>query len=658
MPVLFCPRCHRSNPDSAAFCYFDGAELRSRQDGSYHRLAREFVFPSGRRCRTFDDFAQGCRDEWPAARDLLRQGLFTRYFGGAGRTDLAKAANEALAQADADIALTVFLDALPVTQTQAPKIDINPRRLLLGSLLAGEQRQLQLTVTNCGHGTLQGTLTITEGANWIKLDGAKTDQCVIATPREQVINLRVDTRGLPAGGTFGAKIRVITNGGAVEVMARMDLMAQPFGKAPFQGARTPREMAELMRKQPKAAVPMLESGDVSRWFTANGWNFPVRGTQAKGVAGVQQFFETMGLSKPPIVQLEPAEIRVTCTYPEIARPQLTLKTAAKKWVYASVTSDSAWLRLLTPQVGGPQQATIAVEIDSQLGMEPHLEGKLWVTANGGKVIIVPVSADVRGVPRKRRAVGVAAAPGESAIIVGVPIGSRSSGLANAALAMACAFFLVRLVLVPFVDFGAQAHAMADAATQLGVKPGEDSPLSTTAGRLQLPWNRILMGQEATLPAKIINPAQSGELSVPELRHYFTAYFLRRLALWTWWLGAVVGGLLMLRNGGGPAQLPWGIVAGAAAGFFGSITLGALFLVIECVPHFLWSLAPMGSLGAAGLVLWIVLALLCWAACGALLGAVLGLLAPCKRMIVTPVQRTLARLCRLCGLRALGRACGA
>ena len=263
---------------------------------------RAIRFSFRRRCRTFDDFAQGCRDEWPAARDLLRQGVFTRYFGGAGRTDLAKAADEALAKADADIALTMFLDALPVAQTKTPKIDINPRRLLLGTLLAGEQRQLQLVVSNRGHGTLQGTLRITEGANWIKVDGGSANPCVIAAPREQTINLLVDTRGLPAGGTFGGKMTVITNGGAVEVMARMDLAAKPFGKAPFQGARTPREMAELMRKQPKAAVPMLESGEISRWFAGNGWNFPVRGIQAKGVAGVQQFFETMGLSKPPALQ--------------------------------------------------------------------------------------------------------------------------------------------------------------------------------------------------------------------------------------------------------------------------------------------------------------------------------------------------------------------
>ncbi len=410
MPVLFCPRCQRANPETAGFCHFDGAELRSRQDGSFHRLAREFVFPSGRRCPTFDDFARGCRDEWPAVRDLLRQGTFAQFFGGLGRTDLAKAAQEAAANPDADIALTRFLDALPVIQTQAPKIDINPRRLQFGHLLAGEQRQIQLFITNQGQGILQGTLTVTEGNAWLKLEGANPKQCAIATPREQQLAILVDTRHLPAGGTFGAKLTVITNGGVVEVMARMDLVAHPFAKQPFQGARTPREMAERMRKFPKPAVPMLENGEISQWFTDNGWNFPVQGTKAKGVAGVQQFFETMGLSKPPVVELARTEMRVSCSYYETVRSQLALQTTAKKWVYGEVVSDSSWLRVLTPQVGGPQQATIAFEIDPRQaasGAAQPLGGNLRVTANGGKVLTLKVTADVRGMPGRHEVAGPA-----------------------------------------------------------------------------------------------------------------------------------------------------------------------------------------------------------------------------------------------------------
>jgi hypothetical protein len=685
MSVLYCPRCQRSNPEVAAFCYFDGAELRSRQDGSHHRLGQDFVFPSGRRCGTFDDFAEACRDEWPAARSMLQEGIFRQFFGGAGRADLAKVAQDAMAHQDADIALTTFLDALPVTQTAAPKIDINPRRLLLGNLLAGEQRQLQIIVSNQGRGSLQGTMTVAEGSDWLKIGGPTATQCAIATQAastpdarsEQKIALQVDTRGLPAGGTFGAKLRVITNGGVVEVLARMELVAQPFTKAPFQGAKTPRDMAERMRKLPKAAGPLLESGDVSRWFTSNGWNFPIRGPQAKGVAGVQQFFETMGLSKPPVLQVSQEEVRVTCTYPETVRSQIVLQTAAKKWVYASITSDNAWLRVLTPQVGGPQQATIAFEIDPRSGAGTALEGTLHITANGGKVLTVKVNAEVRGAPDVRRpgkrVVEPAGQPDERptrelhgknaeaarpgpAVIVGEPV--HASGVLKPVLAMMLAFVLLRLLLVPFADLGGWSRAAAAAAERLGVPTSSDSPLAAMGGWLRLPWERILVASDGRLPVSLFHPGQSGDISALEFRHYFAGYFLRWLVLWTWWIGAIAGALLMLRHGGGLANLPWGIIAGAVAGVAAGVTVGSMVLVMEVPPHVIWAAVAPGQGGGMGLlVLWLACALGCWAVYGVLAGLVLSLAPSWQRRLLMPVQRLVANLCRLCGLRGLAKACG-
>lgn len=662
MPALVCPRCQRANPEVAAFCYFDGAELRARHDGAAapNRLSQEFVFPSGRRCRTFDEFAQGCRDEWAPARDLLRQGMFKQYFGSMGRADLVKAASEAMAQTDADIALTTFLGVLPVSAHQAPKIDINPRRILLGNLLAGEHRHVQVIVTNQGQGTLQGTMTVTEGSDWLKIDGANPQQCAIATAREQKIALNVNTRGLPAGGTYGAKLTVITNGGAVEVLARMDLVAQPFTKPPFHGAKAPRDMAERMRRAPKAAVPMLESGEVSRWFTANGWNFPIRGPQAKGVAGVQQFFETMGLSKPPPVQVSQTEVRLACVYPETVRSQVAVQTGAKKWVYATVTSDCPWLRVLTPQVSGPQQATIAFEVDPKEGQGTPLEGKLHIAANGGQALGVKVHAEVRGAPQGKREPVRAAPPVAAArapVIVGVPL--ASGGMLRSMLAMALAFLLVRLALVPIVDLGGRARVVAQAATKLGAAPAADSPLSTAGGSLQLPWGRILAGDDVGLPVAWFNPALTGELPAREFRHYFASYFLRYLTLWTWWLGAVLGATAVYRHAGGLANVPWGIVAGAVAGVAGSVTAGSAFLVLEIVPHVLWQVLFHEQGTGVGLAaLWIVLAVVSWTCCGALAGLVLSPVGPLRRHVLMPVQRLVAGLCRLCGLRGLAMACGA
>src|SRR5438552_2041565 len=107
MPALQCPRCHRPNPDVAIFCHYDGIELRSGQaGGGGGRLVQEFVFPSGKRCKTFDELAQACQEDWAGARDLLRKGTFVKYFSTVGRMDLASAAQESMGQANLDIGLS------------------------------------------------------------------------------------------------------------------------------------------------------------------------------------------------------------------------------------------------------------------------------------------------------------------------------------------------------------------------------------------------------------------------------------------------------------------------------------------------------------------------------------------------------------------------
>lgn len=638
MPALVCPRCQRANPDVAQYCYFDGAVLRGQQDGqaSPHRLATEFVFPSGRKCRTYDELAQGCQDEWVAARDLLKEGTFKQYFGGCGRADLARAAGEAMAEADPDIALTTFLGILPVSQAQAPKLDINPRRLLLGNLLAGEHRNLQLIITNQGQGTLQGTLNITEGSDWIKLDGANPGQAAISTKREQRVILKVDTKGVPAGGTFGARLTVISNGGVAEVLARMDLVAQPYPKGPFQGARTPRDLAEKMRKNPKAAGPALESNEVTQWFKANGWNFPVQGPLAKGVGGVQQFFEAMGLSKPPPVQVSQAEVRVSCSYPQSVRSQVALQTPAKKWVYAGITSDSPWLKVLTPAVSGPQQATIAFEVDPRrLGAGPA-EGKLQIVANAGQKLAVRVLAQVQGAPTR-------------------PTGTTASGnLWPSVLAFAFMFLLLRMFLVPFVDFGGRGRVALEAFEKIG-KPSETNPLSEAGGWLRLPWATILMGSREPIPNELFETPPALPVPWVEFRDRFGSYFIRYLVTWSWWVGAVLGALLVWRRGGGMSNLPWGILAGAVAGVAGSATLASAYLVVEVVPHFLWGLVLGGKGNALLLLVWVVVALVGWAVIGGLLGLLLSRVPPLERAIVAPVRKMVDGLFRLCGLRGLAAA---
>ncbi len=546
--VQVCPRCHRANPDPAVFCWFDGVVLRQGAAAAANVLPHEFVFPSGRRCRTFDELVQGCQYEWEDARDLLRKGDLGRYLAHVGRHDLARAAQEAQkAQTDPDIALHQFLGNLPATGVQGPRLDLHPRRLLIGPVSAGDQRQVLLTVSKQGTGLLQGRVTVSEGNQWLKIAGGTDDSTfAVKTARAQQVALKLDARGLAAPRAYSGKLTVVTNGGVAEVPVRLDVNAMPFPRPPFQGAGSPREMAERMRANPKPAVPLLESGEIARWFRANGWNYPVAGATAKGVAAVQQFFEGMGLSKPPPLQLSDQELRFLCVPSEVARGKITLRTTAKKWVYAQAEADVPWLKVTTPAVSGPQQAHIAFEIDTTaLEANRVHQGTLQLVANAGQRLAVRVQVDVRK-PRE-------------------PVARR---LLRPVVVGAVLALVLRLLLAAPADV--YARGLARPVGEMGAVTG--------AAWAQVPEDA----------------------------------FLRSFVLATWWLGGLIGFGLVWRHGGRASDLFCGAVAGAFAGLVGSATLGCLLLVCDAPPrallarlidhqpaHSPWYWLPLGVGLAAG-----------------------------------------------------------
>ena len=669
MPASICPRCKHVNPEYAIYCHFDGVVLKAQQDALNLRLPTEFAFPSGRRCRTFDELAQGCQEEWAAARELLMRGTFAQFFRQANRADLVRAANDAKAQANPDIALTTFLGSLPGTRTQTPKLDLHPRRIMLGVVLVGETKTAPLTLTNRGQGLLQGTISITEGQDWLSLsETGKKQQLEVATAREQVIKLTANTKGVAAGQTYGAKLTVVTNGGVVEVPLRIDVAAVPFSRSPFQGIRSQRELAEKIRLQPKAAVPILESGDVERWFALNGWTYPVQGPQVKGVGGVQQFFEGMGVSKPPTVRLSQSEFRFTAKHRDTIKAQITLQTDVRKWVYAQVTSDSPWLKPTSPQIAGPQQATVPFEVDTNLwNLGPTGEGKLTLRCNGGQTLTLKVVVEVLGLPANqiaRPAVPPTAAFAPSAVAAGPPPAThapRSTSSVDyaptrlkyvpAAMTMILLCLLFRLAMIPLADFWGRPSAAHAAAEKLGVSPEPGSPFMKWGGWLTLPWLPILGGFGETFDANVFQPDSPRQVLAREYRHYFTTYFVRWLVLRTWWLGALAGALLMLRRGES-LDIPWGGIAGAIAGLGISATLAALFLVIETIPHTIWHLAVGAQSGFGALFMWSLLATICWLVIGVALGLAVPLVAPLRRLVLDPFQYGIASLFRLSQLSTL------
>ena len=75
--VLTCSKCSRANPAEAVYCYFDGFILGGAGRGPLsvgaQPFAGPFVFSSGRVCRSFDELAIACQEEWPAAADMLKR---------------------------------------------------------------------------------------------------------------------------------------------------------------------------------------------------------------------------------------------------------------------------------------------------------------------------------------------------------------------------------------------------------------------------------------------------------------------------------------------------------------------------------------------------------------------------------------------------------
>jgi hypothetical protein len=400
MAVQLCPRCSRANPTEAQFCHFDGAELRTVPGSPYRgsELGREFVFPSGRRCRTYDDLIRGCSEEWSAARNMLKQGGLRQFLAGIGRMDLALAADRAAAQSDLDMALDQFLAQLPAREATGPHLELTPRRVVLGKLKPGELRQFQLAVSNQGVRILTGTIQVEKG-EWISFGPGVPNQLQIKIGKQQHFPLYIDTFGLVSGQRYSTKVTVITNGGAAEVPVTMDLTPIPFPHPPLQGALSGRDLAGRMRESPKQAAPFLENGEVQRWFAANGWRYPVQGPTAKGIAAVQQFFEGMGVSKPPPLTLSDESVLMICREGKEVQGRVTVRTSARKWIYGHVESDAPWLQVPTADIGGAQQAVIEFAADAR-SLEPNrrYEGRLNIVANSRQKLSVGVILEVRPAP--------------------------------------------------------------------------------------------------------------------------------------------------------------------------------------------------------------------------------------------------------------------
>jgi hypothetical protein len=400
--VQTCTKCSRANPSDAVYCYFDGFVLgggHSRNGGPVaigsQRFGSPFVFPTGRACGSFDELALACQEEWKTARDLLRQGYLEGFLGGLGRVDLAMAAREAAKFPDPDRGLDQLLSKLPSDVLAAPLLKVDPLEINLGVLDNSSDRSFQLTLDNQGMRLLHGTVSC-DGVPWLTLgETPGVSQKHFEFQHELKLPIRVCGDRLRAGNKpQEAKVLIESNGGTTTLVVRAEVPVKPYPSGLLAGAKSPRQVAEKAKANPKESAAIFERGEVAEWYKSNGWTYPVQGPAASGMGAVQQFFEALGLVPAPKVEISTRAILLSGNPGQALNYTVEVKTAEKKYVYASGSSDESWLRVGKPKLKGPI-ATVPLSIPSVPNYPGQtLTAQLTIQANGNQRFVIPVTVQV------------------------------------------------------------------------------------------------------------------------------------------------------------------------------------------------------------------------------------------------------------------------
>ncbi|MBI2805198.1 MAG: hypothetical protein HYX68_09500 [Planctomycetes bacterium] len=403
---LACAQCSRTNPADAAYCYFDGAALRGRGTGPVDAGAQNFLqpftFANGLTCRNFDQLAMACQTHWRDAVELLRRGHLGSFFGSLGRVDLAAAADEAAKFPDADRGLDQLLGRLPTRALQPPKLRVEPGALNLGAMKIGEDRVFDLHLVNQGMKLLYGT--VASDCDWLTVGApAGHPAKIFQTGSETVLPIRVRGQHLRASNQpLAGTLLVESNGGTKKVTVQVAVPITPFSGGPFAGAVTPRQIAEKAKLQPKQAAPFFESGAVAKWYAANGWSYPVQGPPMPGVGGVQQFFEALGVTKPPVVAIAPRVLDFQAAGGQVINTSITITlndTGKRKPIYGWATCGQPWVRIGATVIT-TKSATIPITLNVPHSPDGMVSAEIRVLANGNQKTVVPLRVIVTpGTPR-------------------------------------------------------------------------------------------------------------------------------------------------------------------------------------------------------------------------------------------------------------------
>jgi hypothetical protein len=427
-----CSKCARVNPPEAVYCYFDGVVITNGQTGGgpapagpvsigQKAFSSPFTLPSGKVCQNFDQLALGCQENWKGAVDALKQGYLEKFLAGQGRADLAQAARQAAAYPDKDRGLAQFLEKLPSQAVQPPKLTVEPTDINLGALASGTDRKVELKLENQGMRLVYGSITLGKGSEWLSLGTAGQAQKLFQFGSEAKIPVIVQGKRLRASNKpLEGKLIIESNAGDFIISVKADVPVKAYPSGALAGAKSPRQVAEKAKANPKDAAAEFEKGAVAQWYKDNGWAYPVKLPSASGLGAVQQFFEALGLTPPPKVDVSEKAVNLRGEIDQPVRHQIEVRSQEKRPVYAHATADQPWLEVGKARLNG-RVATIPLNV-AKVPNRPGetLKANLMVTSNGGQKFRIPVTLTIG-------AAGAAFAfggPGEPLVAVRKPRGQR------------------------------------------------------------------------------------------------------------------------------------------------------------------------------------------------------------------------------------------
>ena len=194
-------------------------------------------------------------------------------------------------------------------------------------------------------------------------------------------------------------ILIDCNGGAVTVPVLAEIPIRPFPKGAYSndslaGVRSPRELALKAKACPKEAGALFEQGAVKAWYASNGWTYPIQGSDGMGVGAVQQFFEVLGLTKPPMLEIDTAFLMFKGKIGESHVTRVTLRTREGKPVYAHAWSNQGWVRPgPIKYLGNKVQIPVEITVPADIGEKALAQ--VLIQGNGNQRFVVPVTVTAK-----------------------------------------------------------------------------------------------------------------------------------------------------------------------------------------------------------------------------------------------------------------------